>query len=203
MIIANNQLNEFSLRASDGSIGQVRDLYFNDDDWAIRYLVVETGNWFTRHQVLIPTAALDSIDATNKVIQVSLTRDQVKHSPDVDCDMPVSRQHQTDLSGYYGFPSYLEGVQRPSDPHLRSAEALNGYAARSNRDEIGHVKQFLLDDDGWRVVAVVLKTGTWWQGDLMRIETDGIETIDWDSSSIEVIASRESLKDEPEHPDKE
>ena len=203
MIIANNQLNQFSLRASDGSIGQVRDLYFNDDDWAIRYLVVETGNWFTRHQVLIPTAALDSIDATNKVIQVSLTRDQVKHSPDVDCDMPVSRQHQTDLSGYYGFPSYLEGVQRPSDPHLRSAEALNGYAARSNRDEIGHVKQFLLDDDGWRVVAVILKTGTWWQGDLMRIETDGIETIDWDSSSIEVIASRESLKDEPEHPDKE
>ena len=194
MIIANNQLNEFSLRASDGSIGQVRDLYFNDDDWAIRYLVVETGNWFTRHQVLIPTAALDSIDATNKVIQVSLTRDQVKHSPDVDCDMPVSRQHQTDLSGYYGFPSYLEGVQRPSDPHLRSAEALNGYAARSNRDEIGHVKQFLLDDDGWRVVAVVLKTGTWWQGDLMRIETDGIETIDWDSSSIEVIASREKLE---------
>ena len=201
MIIANNQLNEFSLRATDGSIGQVKDLYFNDDDWAIRYLVVETGNWFTRHRVLVPTAALDSIDATNKVIQVSLTRDQVKHSPDVDCDMPVSRQHQTDLSGYYGFPSYLEGVQRPSDPHLRSAEALNGYAARSNSDEIGHVKQFLLDDDGWRVVAVILKTGAWWHGDLMRIETDGIETIDWDSSSIEVIASRESLKDEPQHPD--
>ena len=199
MIISNDQLNEFSLLATDGSIGHVKDLYIDDESWAVRYLVVETGNWFTRHRVLIPTAGLGSIDSTAKVIQVSITRDQVQRSPDVDCDMPVSRQHETDLSGYYGFPSYLEGEKRPSDPHLRSAAALTGYAVRSDHDEIGHVKQFLMDEDGWRVVAVIVKTGTWWHGDLMRIATAGITTVDWDTRSLEVTASRESLKDEPQH----
>ena len=199
MIISNVQLNEFSLQATDGAIGQVKDLFMDDESWTVRYLAVETGNWFTRHRVLIPTAALGSIDSTAKVIQVSITRDQVQHSPDVDCDMPVSRQHETDLSGYYGFPSHLKDKRRPSDPHLRSAAALNGYVARSDNDELGHVKQFLMDEDGWRVVAVILKTGTWWHGDLMRIETDGIESVDWETKSLEVTASREALKDEPQH----
>ena len=200
MIISNDQLNEFTLHATDGTIGKVKDLFFDDETWAIRYLVVETGNWFTRHRILIPTEALGSIESADKAIQVAISREQVQSSPDVDCEMPVSRQHETDLSGYYGFPSHLDSAtRRDKDPHLRSAHALRGYTARSENDEVGSVREFLIDDDGWRAVAVILKTGTWWQGDLMRIATDGIASVDWETKSLSITASRESLQDEPPH----
>ena len=201
MIISNDQLNEYTLHATDGTIGQVKDLFFDDESWAVRYLVVETGNWLTRHRVLIPTAALGGIESDKKAIQVSISREQVKGSPDIDCAMPVSRQHQTDLSGYYGFPTYHEGAsQRENDPHLRSAIALNGYVTRSEKDEVGNVRQFMIDDNGWKAVAIILKTGSWWHGDLMSIDTNDVESIDWETRSIAIGASRDSLKDEPQHP---
>ena len=200
MIISNDQLNEFTLHATDGAIGKVKDLFIDDETWAVRYLVVETGNWFTRHQVLIPTEALGSIVPDDKAIKVAIAREQVQRSPDVDCEMPVSRQHETDLSGYYGFPSHLDSAERrDKNPHLRSAKALRGYVARSQNDEIGSVRQFMVDDDGWQAVAVVLKTGTWWHGDLMQIVTDGIVSVDWETKSIAIVASRESLQDEIPH----
>ena len=200
MIISNTELDEYSLQATDGEIGHVKDLFIDDESWAVKYLVVETGNWFTRQQVLIPTEALGSIDSDKKSIQVAIAREQVQRSPDVDCEMPVSRQRETDLSGYYGFPAHFDGASRRNkDPHLRSARALRGYAARSANDEVGSVRQFLVDDDGWRAVAVILKTGTWWHGDLMRIETDDIASVDWETKSLAITASRESLRDEPPH----
>ena len=200
MIISNDQLNEFTLHATDGAIGKVKDLFVDDETWAVRYLVVETGNWFTRHQVLIPTEALGNIDATEKAINVAIKREEVQKSPDIDCEMPVSRQHETDLSGYYGFPSHLDSAtRRDKDPHLRSAKALRGYTTRSENEEIGSVRQFLVNDDGWRAEAVIVRTGTWWHGDLMRIATDGIVSVDWETKRLTINASRESLKDEPPH----
>lgn len=200
MIISNVQFNEFTLNATDGTIGKVKDLFIDDESWATRFLVVETGSWIKRHRVLIPTAALGSIDAAGKAIEVSITREQVQNSPDIDCAMPVSRQHETDLSGYYGFPTYHESATRAdADPHLRSVQALHSYLVRSDSEEIGHVSQFLISDEDWRAVAVIVKTGTWWHGDLIRLGSDCIVSVDWETKSLEVSASCEKLQSEEEY----
>ena len=92
--------------ARDGTIGHVKDLYFDDQQWNIRYFVVETGGWLLSRKVLISPLAVDVPDWEHKVLPVSLTKEQVKKSPGIDTDKPVSRQHEATLSDHYGWPYY-------------------------------------------------------------------------------------------------
>lgn len=99
----------YSIHATDGDIGKVIDLYFDDERWAVRYLVVDTGGWLTGRKVLISPRAVTEANRDDKVLPVSLTKDQVKHSPDIDTDKPVSRQHEAEHLGYYEYPFYWGG----------------------------------------------------------------------------------------------
>lgn len=94
----------FTMGATDGEIGKVKDFYFDDQTWKVRYLVVETGNWLFGRKVLLSPVALQTPDWDNKVFPVNLTKDQVKHSPDIDTDQPVSRQQESELHSHYSWP---------------------------------------------------------------------------------------------------
>jgi len=96
----------FSLKETDGEIGKIEDFYFDDISWKIRYLVVKTGNWFTDHKVLISPKSLQKPDWENKEFSVNLTKEQIKNSPDIDTDKPVSRQQEEQLYGYYPWGTY-------------------------------------------------------------------------------------------------
>ena len=102
-------LETCAIRATDGLIGRVKDLYFDDQAWGIRYLVVETGAWLSSRKVLISPLAIGQPDWTDKILPVSLTKEQVKNSPDIDTDKPVSRQHEMQYHAYYGYPFYWAG----------------------------------------------------------------------------------------------
>ncbi len=99
-----------AIGASDGDIGHVKDLYFDDDAWAIRYLVVDTGAWLPGRKVLISPISIQAADWSAHRLPAALTREQVKHSPDIDTDQPVSRQHEVEYLGYYGFLNYWGGA---------------------------------------------------------------------------------------------
>lgn len=105
-----NDLRGYALRASDGDVGTVKDFYFDDDHWAVRYLIVETGSWLSSRKVLISPVSIGTPDHDQKVLPVSITREQVRSSPDIDTDKPVSRQHEVDYLGYYGYPVYWDSV---------------------------------------------------------------------------------------------
>jgi len=102
-------LEDCAIRATDGIIGQVKDLYFDDKAWVIRYLVVDAGTWLSSRKVLISPIAVGRPDWTEKVLPVSITKEQVKNSPSIDTDKPVSRQHEIRYLGYYGYPFYWDG----------------------------------------------------------------------------------------------
>lgn len=99
----------FTLGATDGEIGKVKDLYFDDHTWTIRYLVVETGSWLSGRKVLIATEALTNVDWENEVFPVNLTKEQIKNSPDIDTEKPVSRQEEMQLYQYYPWTNYWAG----------------------------------------------------------------------------------------------
>ncbi len=105
MLLNVKDLYGFSVAASDGSIGEVGDCYFDDQTWTTRFFVVETGPWLRGRKVLIPPIAIQSLDWAEKVLSISLARERVKNSPDIDTSKPVSRQHETEQFGYYGFSS--------------------------------------------------------------------------------------------------
>jgi uncharacterized protein YrrD len=104
------ELEGASVEAVNGQLGTVKDLYFDDRRWAVRYFVVETGTWLKGRKVLISPNAVQRVAWENGVMHVSLTQQQVRDSPSVDTDKPVSRQQETVHHNYYGIPNYWDGI---------------------------------------------------------------------------------------------
>ncbi len=103
------ELHGYSIGAVDGEVGRVKDLFLDDQAWVVRYLVVDTGSWLSGRQVLISPMAIGEPNWAARLLPVSITKAQVKNSPEVDTQQPVTRQHELDYSGYYGYPSYWGG----------------------------------------------------------------------------------------------
>ena len=170
----------FSIRATDGDLGKVDEFYFDDTTWTIRYLIVETGNWLSGRKVLISLVALKKPDWESRTFSVNLTCEQVRNSPDIDTERPVFRQHETLLHEYYQWPLYWESSyvgtfgltpyplfvepmpaessepEKKDDPHLRSTRQVTDYVVHATDSEIGHVTDFLVDDENWEIHSLVM-----------------------------------------------
>jgi hypothetical protein len=215
------------IRATDGELGTVDELYFDDETWAIRYLTVETGGWLGGRRVLISPISVVHTDWQSKRLDVVLTKKQVENSPDIDTHKPVSRQHEAEYLGYYGYPYYWGGpnlggpefypgsliipetakteamadrIQRESaDSHLRSTEAVTGYNIEAADGEIGHVDGFLVDDEAWTIRYIEVAIRNWLPGKKVLISPAWIERVSWEKSKVYAGLSREALKSGPEY----
>jgi len=95
-----------SIAASDGPLGKVSDLLFDDLSWQIRWVVVDTRHWLSGRKVLLPTSVLGHPHVLDRQFPVRLTMKQVKDSPDIDSHQPVSRQMEANIFDYYGWAPY-------------------------------------------------------------------------------------------------
>ena len=225
MLANATQLKGLIIRATDGEIGKVRQFFFDDDTWAIRYLVVETGGWLANRQVLISPFAINEADWRAKRLMVALTRKQVADSPDIDTHQPISRQHEASYLAYYGYPYYWSGpnlwgsayypagASIPSadslqaipygignqamDSHLRSSAALTGYHMEASDGEIGHLDSFLLDDELWAIRYLEVATRNWWPGQKVLVSPGWVEHVSWTDSKIHVALSRDAIQTAP------
>jgi hypothetical protein len=215
------------LNASDGQLGSVTDIYFDDQNWAVRYLVVETGTWLAERKVLITPHALGRLERTEHLLTVNLTRKQIEHSPSIDLHKPVSRQYEEEYYSYYGWPHYWQGggvwglsdfpaweplplaagtgvPQAASagtpDRHLRSAVAVHGYHIRTTDGLIGGVSDYLVDDHGWVIRDLVVKTGSWLFGKQILIPTGLVRRIDYEDASVMVNLTKEAIEQSPAYP---
>jgi len=223
-------LTGYKLDSLNGEIGKVREFYFDDRHWAIRYLVADTGDWLTGRQVLISPYALAAVTKAARHIAVRLTKKQIEESPSLDMDKPVSRQFEEAYYGYYAWPAYWGGpymwgaypypdmlgvppdvVQAQAeareatqdkktwDPHLRSTHAVRGYHIQATDGEIGHVEDFVIEDQTWAIRYLIVDTRNWWPGKKVLLATSWIERISWDDSKIFVNLPRAAIKEAPEY----
>lgn len=102
-------LHGFTVIATDGDIGTIQDVYFDDARWTIRYLVVDTGGWLRGRKVLISPMSFSQPDWEQEVIQVELSREQVEQSPGLDTEKPISRQQEEEFYRHYDYPLYWVG----------------------------------------------------------------------------------------------
>jgi hypothetical protein len=134
MLNSIKKLDGYRILAGDGEVGTVAEAYFDDAQWVVRYLVVDTGGWLSGRSVLISPYAVTFIEQQSRAIAVNLTREEVEHSPGIDTDKPVSRQYEADYHRYYGYPQYWPystywawgavPIVVPPDPQIREdAEA--------------------------------------------------------------------------------
>jgi hypothetical protein len=106
MLRSGQEIQGYTVRARDGNIGHIRTLYFCDQRWAIRYVVVEIGRWWRKKRVLIAPITIGQPDRETRSLSVDLTKEQVQNSPDVDTDQPVSRQQEVAFQVHYNGPAY-------------------------------------------------------------------------------------------------
>src|ERR1700682_3161111 len=103
-----NSLLGFSLSATDGEVGKVDEIYFDDRNWTIRYLVVKTGHWLSGRKVLISPLAFDRSRWKDGTFPVNLTKEQILNSPDIDTDKPLTLQHTESLNEYYLWQPFID-----------------------------------------------------------------------------------------------
>jgi sporulation protein YlmC with PRC-barrel domain len=228
MLQSIKQLYGDKLGASDGEIGHVKDFYFDDQNWAVRYLVADTGSWLPGRQVLISPHAFGSPDQTGKVLRVKLTRKQIENSPLIESHKPVSRQYEEEYYRYYGWPYYWQGdglwgmsgfpiLELPSKPlpsepasasgphleradaHLRSTQAMNGYHLQTSDGTVGQVCDFMMDAQSWAIRQLVIKTGHRFSGKEVQIPTRTVDRISWDESKVFVNLTKEAVEQSPAH----
>jgi PRC-barrel domain protein len=222
-------IDGYAISASDGRLGTVSDFLFDDATWLVRWLVVDTGKWLSGRKVLLPPAVLGQLDSKRHEFSVKLTMQQVKDSPDIDADRPVSRQVETDIYDYYGWTPYwsagllvdgygygggaIEPLPSPGsrrraediaaaqrsddDPHLRSIEAVIGYHIHAGDGEIGHVEDFLVQDNDWSIHYLVVDTKNWWPGKKVLISPRSVQEIDWMDNLVNLDVDRQTVKDSP------
>lgn len=214
----------YTIAASDGEIGTISDFLFDDTTWLVRWLVVDTGNWLSGRKVLLPSSALAHLDAKKEECSINLTMQQIKGSPEVATDRPVSRQTETNVYDYYGYNPYwdsgygymggmggampispgsrrqeeISDAQRDRDDvHLRSVEAVTGYYIHASDGEIGHVEDFIIEDGDWSIRYLVVDTKNWWPGKKVLISPRSVLGIVWSDGLVNLNVDRQRVKDGP------
>jgi hypothetical protein len=217
-----NHLKNFRLGAIDGEIGAVKEFYIDDVNWKVRYLVADTGHWLPRRKVLIPPHALKDVDEERKSLHVDLSREQIEKSPSIDAERPVSRQFEEEYLRYFGWPFYwmdpalwgtaptsippsvpVENIRpQPAaqgDPNLRNTNELVGYHIQAIDGEIGHVEDFLIDDEDWSIRYLVVDTRNWLPGKRVLVSPLWIERVSWEDAKVFVDLQRDAIKEAPEY----
>ena len=193
MLRTTTDLQNYAIAATDGLIGQVKDVYFDDEQWVVRYLVVETGSWLATRKVLISPIAIEAADRAARVITVSLTRDQVQDSPDIDTDEAVSRQQEEQYLRHYDYSS----PRADDSSHLRRGREIIQYRLQATDGNIGHVGDLLLEEKTWAVRYLVVETGHWWLGHQVLIAPQWIDQISWPDRRVSVNVTRQAVKRAP------
>jgi len=209
MLLDLKTLTGSSVIATDGEMGKVRNFLFDDLSWTIHYLVVDAGTWFKRQDVVLAISAVEQPDREKRTINVRLTREQVRDSPDVDTEKPVSRQQAIAMEEYWGKMAYwvsthMEGgaliptgrkypIHTIEDPHLRSAWDLLDYEVCATDGEIGRLEGLIMDEASWHLGYLDVKAGDWLRNRSVLIPTLWVNSVSWADCRINLHHSRDGI----------
>jgi hypothetical protein len=216
-----SEIRGYRLDARDGVIGECKDFLFDDMQWIARYMVAHTAKWLPGRKVLISPLSLGTPRWRERQLPVDLTKDEIKNSPPLDENAPVSRQYEMEWLRYYGHPYYWDqgspwgieqylaakqkysekvaDIEDPQKTHLRSAKEIQGYAIHALDGDIGHVEDFIVDDSLWLVRYLVVDTRNWLPGRNVLVAPVWIDTVDWQRRSVSVLKSRRQIENSPEY----
>jgi hypothetical protein len=215
-----NQVKGYSVHATDGKIGHISGFYFEDEKWKIRYVFVDIGQWLPGRKVLISPIALKEPDWDKRELPVSITKQQVKTSPDINTDEPVARQHEIELHRHFGWEFYLGGEAmignpemvpyleslsgrlaningKPFDPHLRSTRIVTGFQVQATDGPSGQIADFIAETDVWKIRYLVVDVHAVASGKKVLIAPEWTSNISWEDKKVYVEVPGEKIKNSP------
>lgn len=205
-----HNLERFTLTAHDGEIGRIESIYFDDQEWLIRYFVVKTGGWLTGRKVLIAPDMIRDVDEKQETINVDLSREEIENAPPVETEQPVSRHYEEEYYRHYRFSPYWadispitpvgqskEELAPPGNPHLRSGKEVRNYRIQAEDGDIGHVDDFILESPDWTIRYLEVDTRNWLPSKHVLISPTWLDAIDWASQRVRTSVQRETIRTAP------
>jgi len=221
MLNSAKELKGYKLNGIDGELGKVKEFYFDDEQWGIRYLVADTNNGLNDRRVLISAYSLLAVNRDEQNIGINLTKKQIQDSPSIEFDKPVSKQFEEQYQEHYGLPVYwddeyrggvtsdivrdsgkklkLSPYENSGDAHLRSTDEVGGYHIHAHDGEIGHIDDFIIDDETWGVRYLVVDTRKRGPGKKVLLSPFWIDNISWQEGNVFVKLARTAIKESPEY----
>jgi sporulation protein YlmC with PRC-barrel domain len=177
----------YAIAASDGRLGSVNDFLFDDTSWMVRWLVVDTGNWLSGRKVLLPPLVMGHPHLTEHEFPVRLTKQQIKDSPDINADQPVSRQMETELYDYYGwYPYWGSGLYMGGYGYMGGfgymGGALDGPPSPETRRRQQHIADTQRNDDDPHLRSIAAVSGYHIHasdGEVGHVEDFLLDDTDW------------------------
>ena len=224
-MIAFSSLKHFGIHATDGDIGQCKDVYFDDQEFITRYFVADTHKWLPLgRKVVLSPISLSEINPTEEKLYVNMTKQALKDSPSIDEHKPLSREYEEILFKYFGYGYYwigpgawgdfshptelanqqsmqedIEELEHPGGNHLRSCDELDGYTVSANDEDSGHICDFVIDKRDWHIAFMIVDSRDWLPGGKkVALSPALITSIDWSAHKIHVALDHDALTALPE-----
>lgn len=223
MLRSLKEIKGYELEAADGDIGRCSDFLIEDETWTVRWMVADTRKWLPGRRVLVSPIALGDPAWSESKLPVRMTREEIENGPGLDEQAPVTRQYEIWYHKHFGWPYYWGGAglwassihpgtlyvgkdalgeEGPEleRPHLHSADEVLGYDIGATDGEIGHVDDFILDDETWTIRYLVAATRNWLPGGKKVLLPPSIlNEVHWEKGTLAVDLSRDAVKECPEY----
>jgi uncharacterized protein YrrD len=174
-----SDLRRLTIAATDGNLGSVVDLCFDNRSWTVRYLVVDAGSWFPDRWVLIPPSSVRSWAPDSSILRGALTKTQVAigaegHASNGEPERPPQPYALKD--------TIRDRARSAGETHLQVATAAIGYTIQTEDGTIGHVKDVLVDDKAWAIRYLLVDTTNRWAGKNVLVAPEWLTHASWDES---------------------
>jgi len=224
MLRSTKTMEGYKLAAADGPIGKVKDFLFDETQWTIRWMVADTGDWLPKRKVLISPISLGEPDWNSKLFPVRLTKQEIEDAPGLETDAPVSREYESQWFDQYGWPYYWEGggiwggsvypatlytraekstaVEKSPEagPHVvRSIDEVSHYHIEAEDGGIGHVEDFIVDEEPWTIRYLAVDTRNWLPGRKVLLPIETVKSIEWADQKVFLNVEREVVKNSPKY----
>ncbi len=174
MLCRASELDGYTLDARDGKIGAVGDCYFDDRSWMVEALVVHTGSGLSDKLVMVPSAALHPANHDQRAIPVDLTTQAITNASPPPTGPPAKH------------PAHQRGMYAMTGCHIQAADG-----------ELGHVEDFVIDDETWMIRYLVVDTRKWWAGKRVLLSPQWVGRVNWTESKIQVALHRDTIEQAP------
>ncbi|MFA1819896.1 PRC-barrel domain-containing protein [Virgibacillus oceani] len=211
-----SDLKTYNIEATDGEMGKVQDLYFDDHKWAIRYAIVDTRKWLPGRRVLLSPESFKEIENQEKILHVGYDKETVRNSPSVPENKAFTRDTENTLIGYYGWSRYWMGsmLWGPEDrplatfnvqpqprqvneedavpyeerqSELRSEDELIDCRVHADDGKLGQIKDIIFDTDYWKLRYIVIQNSeNFTEDEYILCPAEDIESVDWNGRDVYV-----------------
>ena len=200
MLFLAKQMQGALVEASDGKLGKLVDFLFDDRDWSIKNLVLDAGTWLNSRRVTLPPDLIRHKDwSDHRLMITGLTREQVVKSPNVETHVAVGDQMNFEQATIIDWGLYwIQIIDHPwqvaDDPHIRNTEEMVRYHLQETDGQVGHIADFLIDDEAWKIRFLEADTRNWWPGKRVLVAPERVESIDGANRIVQINLTRDALE---------